>query len=332
MKDVLSQNEIDSLISALGNGGLESEQGKLILEEEKGLRKYDFRKPSKFSKEQMRTLQIIHENFARTLGNYLSAYLRNVVKLSVVSVSQVTYGEFINSLPIPTLMAVLNLSPQLGTAVLETNLQFVFPMIDLLCGGNGQITEKMRELTELEQNIMKNVYIKLLDNLRYTWEDFSKLEPVIETMETNPQYNQALASNETVALISLSSQIGENQGFINICFPFITLESIIPHLSAQHWFRNVSEKEGEQKINHLICRIQEVEVEAAVVLGETNISVEEFLDVQVGDVLPLDRSVGQDLNLYIGDSLKYKVQPGISGKKLAVQITGWVGEGGENHE
>jgi len=332
LKEVLSQSEIDSLISVLGSGDYDSEQSKLILEEDKGLRKYDFRKPSKFSKEQIRTLQIIHENFARTLGNYLSAYLRNVVKLKVVSVSQVTYGEFINSLPVPTLMAVLNLSSQLGTAVLETNLQFVFPMIDLLCGGDGKIPRKLRELTEIEQMVMKGVYIKILDNLRYTWGDIFKLEPVIESMETNPQYNQALASNETVVLITLSSQIGDSQGFVNICLPFITLEPVIPHLSAQHWFRNVSHKDGEQKLNRLTRRIEEVEVEGTVILGETNISVEEFLEVQVGDVLPLGRKVGQELNLYIGNSLKYKVQPGTSGKKIAVQITRWSGEVEEDDE
>lgn len=326
MKDVLSQTEIDSLVSALNTGEIEAEESQMMLEEEEEVKKYDFRKPSKFSKEQIRTLRIIHENFARTLGNFLSAYLRTVVQIKVESVSQVSYGEFINSLPIPTLMAVLNLSPQLGTAVLETNLQLVFPMIDLLCGGEGRIPKDLRELTEIERTVMKRVYVKMLDSLGYAWQDIYKLEPVIESLETNPQYNQTLASNETVALVTLSSQVGDTQGFINICLPFITLEPAIPHLSAQHWFRNVNQKEGENKVSQIKKRMENVEVNLTAVIGETSVSVEDFLGIQVGDVLPLETKVGEKLKLYAENSLKFKVQPGISGRKMAVQITDWTRE------
>ncbi len=325
MKDVLSQSEIDSLVSALDTGEIDSQEQELY-EEEKEVKKYDFRKPSKFSKEQIRTLQIIHDNFARSLGNYLSAYLRNVVQVKVESVSQVSYGEFINSLPVPTLMAVLNLSPNLGTAVMETNLQFVFPMIDILCGGAGQVPSKLRELTEIEQTVMQRVYYKVLERLRYVWEDFYELEPTIESLETNPQYNQALSSNETVALITMSTNIAESQGFINICLPFISLEPVMPHLSAQHWFKNISSKaEGEEKY-HLTSRVKDVEVTLFAVLGEAVISVEEFVELRVGDVLPLGRSVDEQLDLYIENSLKFKVQPGTSGKKNSVQITRWAEE------
>ena len=331
MKDVLSQSEIDSLVSALDTGEIESGEQELYIEAEQEVKKYDFRRPSKFSKEQIRTLQIIHDNFARSFGNYLSAYLRNVVQIKVVSVSQVSYGEFINSLPVPTLMAVLNLSPNLGTAVLESNLQFVFPMIDLLCGGTGQIPSNLRELTEIEQTVMQRVYYKVLDNLKYAWEDFYELEPTIDTLETNPQYNQALSSNETVALITFSTNIGDSQGFINMCYPFISLESAMPHLSAQHWFKNVSSKEQGEEKGHLTSRLKEVEVTLSAVLGEAVISVDEFVELQVGDVLPLGRKVDSQLDLYVGNKLKFKVQPGTLNKKNSVQITSWAEEAEDNH-
>ena len=326
MKDVLSQSEIDNLITALGSGDIESEGANLLEEELEDVKTYDFKRPNKFSKEQIRTLQIIHENFARTLGNFLSAYVRNVIKIEVASLSQVSYGEFINSLPVPTFMAVLSLSPQLGSAVLQTDLQFVFPIIDLLCGGEGQVPTKLRELTEIEQTMMKRVYTTILDNLKYSWHDITKLEPVIDTLETNPQYNQALASNETVVIVTLMSQIGDNQGFINICLPFISMEPIINQLSAQHCFRNVGHKPQKENTALLCQRIEGSEVELAVDLGETVISMKDFLEIQEGDVLPLGKSVGEELDLYVENQLKYKVLPGISGNKRSVQITRWVGE------
>lgn len=326
MKDVLSQSEIDALISALGTGDVESEEEQVALEEGKEVALYDFRRPSKFSKEQLRTLQVIHDNFARTLASFLSAYFRSVIQLNVVSVTQVSYGEFINSLTIPTLMGVLSLSPKMGTAVLETNLQFVFPMLDLLFGGEGRMTDRPRELTEIEQTVMKSVYAKIINNLIYAWQDVCQLEPVIESLETNPQYNQALASNETVVLITISSQMGDNQGFINLCLPFITLEPIIPHLSAQHWFRTASQKAQEEKRSLIYKRIEEVVVELTVFVGETVISVEDFLELQVGDVLPLWSRVGEEFDLYVANSHKYKVQAGTHGKRMAVQVTRWAEE------
>ncbi len=326
MKDVLSRLEADSLISSLGPGEMESEGVNPKAEGLEDINTYDFKRPNKFSKEQIRTLQIIHENFARTLGNFLSAYVRTVIKIEVTSISQVSYGEFINSLPVPTFMAVLRLSPQLGSAVLQTDLKFVFPVIDLLCGGEGQVSTNLRELTEIEQTMMKRVYTTILDNLKYSWQDITSLESVIDSLETNPQYNQALASNETVVIITLQSQVGDNQGFINICLPFISLEPVINQLSAQHCFRNMGHKPKKENMALLCQRIEGSEVELTVNLGETVISMKDFLEIQVGDVLPLEKSLGQELDLYVENSLKYKVLPGISGNKRSVQITRWVGE------
>lgn len=326
MKDELSKSEIDNLISALGSGEIEPEginPGKNYLGD---VKIYDFKRPNKFTKEQIRTLHIIHENFARTLGNFLSAYVRNVIKVEMVSITQVSYGEFINSLPVPTFMAVFNLSPQLGSAVLQTDLLFVFPIIDLLCGGEGQVPTMLRELTEIEQTMMKRVYTTILDNLKYSWQDLIKLEPVIDTLETNPQYNQALASNETAVIITLLGQIGVNQGFIKLCLPFISMEPVINQLSAQHCFRNIGHKPKKENMALLCQRIEGSEIELTVNLGETIISMKDFLEIQVGDVLPLEKSVGQELDLYVGNQLKYKVLPGISGNKRSVQITRWVGE------
>lgn len=324
MSDVLSQAEVDALISSLSKGEVQTQDEPEKQEETKNdkLKRYDFKTPSKFSKEQVRTLQIVHENFARNLGNFLSAYLRTPIQVSVVSVKQTSYGEFINALPSPTLLVAVQLSTELGTGIIETSPQFVFPLIDLLCGGVGEVVDEPRESTEIEQTMIQAVFTKILDNLKDAWGDVYELSPSIENMETNPHYNQTFASNETTILITLSVQIGNNQGFINICLPFITLEPVISRLSARHWFRGNTQKIEGDKFGTLVKRIEKTEAETIVILGKTVVNMEDFLGLQVGDVLSLNKKAGEGLDLYVRNSLKHKVQPGIVGKKMAVRIEG----------
>src|SRR5690554_5747980 len=243
MKDVLSQEEIDSLIQALSTGELDESEKKT---EEVSL--YDFKRPNKFSKEQTRTLLNIHENFARILSNFLTVYLRTNVQVKMESVSQITFEEFIFSLPSPTLMTIFSAGETMGSAMLETNPQFVFPIIDLLFGGRGEMPSAARELTEIELTVMRRILAKILENLRYAWEDVYELTPVIENMDTNPQFNQMIASSETVALMTFSTTIGEVKGLINLCFPYLTLEPVVPNLTSQHWFAATRMVEKDKKL------------------------------------------------------------------------------------
>jgi flagellar motor switch protein FliM len=323
VKEVLSQSEIDSLISALGSGKIEDEEKSADGSEHQS---YDFRRPSKFSKEQIRTLQIIHENYARILGNFLSAYLRVPVQIQLVSVSQVTYEEFIFSLPVPTLVTVFNMSAEMGKAMLETNPSFVFPLIDLVFGGEGKQLEKTRELTDIELTVMQQINNKLLQNLSYVWEDIALLEPRVENMDTNPHFNQMFASTETVALLSFSVQIKENQGLINLCFPFITLEKIMPKLTAQFWFKGSNQGAARYNENVIIKQLEKVNVELSAVLGRTTITLDDFLHFKEGDIIPLFRQQGEDLDIYVEGELIFKGQPGAQGQNLAIQITGWADE------
>ena len=280
MKDVLSQSEIDSLIAALATGELS--ESKTEEQETSPVRQYDFRRPNKFSKEQMRTLLIIHENYARVLSNFLTAYLRTSVQIKLESVSQVTFEEFIFSLPTPTLMSIFTASEAMGSAMLETNPQFVFPIIDLLFGGKGDIPKTIRELTEIELTVMRRVVMKILENLRYAWEDVYELTPRIDNMDTNPQFNQMIASTETVALMTFSTQIRESKGLINVCFPYITLEPVIPNLTAQHWFS--ASRTGEKDARLLERCLDPVEVGLTAVLGHTEVQMEDFLQFEVARI------------------------------------------------
>ncbi|MGI5875956.1 MAG: flagellar motor switch protein FliM [Dethiobacteria bacterium] len=320
-KDVLSQTEIDNLITALSVGEITDEvQEDSLLE----YRPYDFRRPSKFSKEQMRTLQVLHENYARMLGNFLSAYLRVPVQIRLSSVSQVTYEEFVFSLPIPTLVTVFNMSPEMGTAMLETNPAFVFPLIDIVFGGKGQLLEQSRELTDIEITVMKKLNSKLLDNLRYVWEDLADLSPEVETMDTNPQFNQMFASTETVALLTFNTFIKDNEGMINLCFPFITLEKIMPKLTTQYWFKQAHQDLSQSNARLVLNQLENVDVELSVILGNTTIALDDFLYFEEGDIIQLPRMEGDDFDVYIEGEHLFYGQPGANGQNMAVQITGRV--------
>lgn len=326
-KDVLSQNEIDSLINALSTGELEEDAGA----EEEEYQTYDFRRPTKFSKEQLRTLQIIHDNYARILGNFLTAYLRVPVKLEVESVSQVTYEEFIFSLPVPTLISIFNMSSEMGVAMMETNPPLVFSLIDLVFGGDGKSNPSPRELTEIELSVMEQLNTKLLDSLRYVWGGIAELEPQIESMDSNPQFNQVIAASETVALVTLSAEVQGQKGFINLSYPYITLERVISRLTAQQWFNQYQQTTYRLQPQDLKRCLADSMVDVKAVLGTTAITLEDFLHLQEGDVLQLNRLEGEPLEVCIEDKPMFQGQPGLKDNRLAVKISGWT-EGKESLE
>lgn len=330
-KDVLSQSEIDSLITSLGTGGYKEEEE--VTEGTEDYRSYDFRRPSKFSKEQMRTLQVIHGNYARRLGNFLSAYLRVPVQFQLLSASQVTYEEFVFSLPVPSLVTVFNMSPEMGNAMLETNPSFVFPLIDIIFGGEGRVVKQDRQMTDIEITVMKHINMKLLNNLSYVWEDIANLEPQVESMDTNPQFNQMCASTETVALLSFSTQIKDSEGLINLCFPYITLENIMPKLTAQFWFKQQTARDTSDSFKRdILKQLERANLELSAVLGKTTVTMGDFLKFREGDIIQLSRREGDDLDIYLQDELLFKGQPGQTyGQNLALQITNWANEEEAKH-
>ncbi|MDN5345252.1 MAG: flagellar motor switch protein FliM [Clostridia bacterium] len=320
MADVLSQSEIDALLQALNSGEVQAE----TIKEDAAPRtkKYDFRRPNKFSKEQLRTLYMIHENYGRLVANFLSAYLRANIQVKIVSVEQMTYEDFILSLPTPTLMNVFTAEPLKGSAVLETNMNFILPIIDLLFGGRGEMVATKRELTEIELHVLRRLNSRVLEQLNYSWSDIQELTPRLESMETNPQFTQAISPNETVAVVTLSTTISQYEGLLNLCLPYMLLEPVISRLSASHWFATAGEGEARPDYRGVVERILAwVPVELIAYCGRTRLPVRDFIQLQVGDVITLDRMVGEDLDLYIDGHPKFKVQPGVAAKKIAVQVT-----------
>lgn len=329
MSEVLSQNEIDALLTALSSGEIEIEDHNS--DEKQKARKYDFKRPNKFSKEHIRTLEMVHDNFARLISNYLTAHLRTSVQISVSSTDQITFEEFIHSIPNPTMLISFYLEPFTEVMMFETGPQFVFQVIDILFGGHGRDVIKTREFTEIEKSIMKKINIEMLENLKMAWEDIMDVNFKFDNIETNPVLNQVMAPSEPVALITFSVTIDNNQCFINMCIPYISVDKYIDKLIIQYK-TTTSIKDNDENRNKLEGTLNDVKVDTHVELGKTNITVSDFLGLCVGDCITLNKKTNDLLDYYIMDRQHFKVYPGTIGKNLAVQVEEIINEDVEEDE
>ncbi|PID16506.1 flagellar motor switch protein FliM [Sporosarcina sp. P34] len=317
--DVLSQNEIDALLSALSTGEMSAEEMKKE-EETRKVRVYDFKRALRFSKDQIRSLTRIHENFARLLTTYFSAQLRTYVQINVMSVDQIPFEEFISSIPNMTLINIFDVSPLEGNILMEVNPNVAYSMLERLMGGFGSSSGKTDNMTEIETKILTNLFERSFDSLREAWSGLIDIDPYLAEMEVNPQFLQMISPNETVVVISFNIMIGESSGMINMCIPHVVLEPIIPNLSVQYWMQtNKKEPTAEQSVE-LERRIKNATLPIVAELGKGQISIEDFLHLQLGDVISLDTSIEEPLTIRIGEKPKFTAQPGKLRNRMAVQI------------
>lgn len=319
MADVLSQSEIDALLSALSTGSLEPDE--LQKEEEKHkVKVYDFRSPQKFSKDHIRTLELIHDNYARIISNFLTAQLRKNVKVKIETVEQITYEEFIHSIPNPTIMTMFRMPPLTGTILFETNSQFSFQIIDVLLGGTGERNTVSKEFSDIDKNIMMQITSGMISNLKLAWEDILSVEPEVESLETNPAINQTLAPNEPVALVTFSVEMGKSNTFINICIPYLSIEKVLDKLVVQYWFQNEKDASGDEVREKIKEGLNPVEIEMSAELGCTHLTIDDFLNLSRGDIIRLDNKCTSPIKIYVEDQECYYAKPGITGKNLGVAV------------
>jgi len=323
MNEVLSQDEIDQLLTAISSGDSEADDFKPVNSARK-IKIYDFKRPDKFSKEQLRTVSNMHETFARLTTTSLSAQLRSLVHVHVASVDQLTYEEFIRSIPTPTTLAVINMDPLKGNAVLEIDPAITFCMIDRLFGGHGATTgNKNRDLTDIEQEVMEGVIVRILANIREAWTQVIDLRPRFAQIETNPQFAQIVPPTEMVVLVTLETKVGDEEGMMNFCIPYLVLEPIISKLSSQFWFSSVRKNSTTQYLGTIKQQLTDVNMDVVADIGNINLPIRDVLSLRVGDVVRLSTiKVGDPLTLSVGNKKKFYCQPGVVGKKMAVQITG----------
>jgi len=316
---VLSQDEIDALLSALSSGEIDVEDLEAEAEEHK-VKPYDFTRPNKFSKEQLSALEFIYENYSRIVSNYLSSSTRANIKMHQVSIEQVTYEEFIRSIPNPTLLLNFTMPPLGSILLLEINLKFALQVVELLCGGKPQKQMPVRELTDIELSIIQDILDHFISLMREAWQDVVEVSPVFEALQTNPQLNQTMSPSESVALITFVIEIGDTQSFANLCIPYMSIEKIIDKLDMQYWFKNQNLQNNLEYTSVIKEKLLSTEVELSIFMGSTKITVEDFMSMSVGDVVQLDRKTTDSLEMYVEDQLRFLVQPGIYKGKLAVQI------------
>lgn len=328
MGDILSQNEIDELLKALNTGEIDLQQIQTNTNEKK-VKSHDFKKPSKFAKDHIKTLYNINEIYARLVTTFLTGYLRTLVQVDVLEVQPLTYNEFSNSISNPAVLAVIDFAPLNGSMILEMNPAIAYALIDRILGGRGAAMEKIRGFTEIEIAIIERVIIQIMNLMREPWENVIAIRPRLEKIETNAQFAQIVSPTEIVALATLSAKVGEVEGMINLCLPYMVLEPVISKLSTRLWFSTFDKETTPETVEVIESKIKTTKVPVRAVLGKTTISVAEFLDLQIGDVIPLDSNVNGDLEVMVGDILKFYGKPGVKKNKVSLKITEVVKKEGE---
>ncbi|MBU8907003.1 flagellar motor switch protein FliM [Desertibacillus haloalkaliphilus] len=328
MADILSQGEIDALLSAISTGEMDADELKKE-ETEKKVKVYDFKRALRFSKDQIRSLSRIHENYARILTTYFSAQLRTFVQISVASVDQLPYDEFIRSIPKMTILNVFEAYPLDGRLLIEVNPNIAYAMLDRLLGGKGVSVNKVDNLTEIETKIMSQLFQRMLSSFQEAWSSVVDIDPIPEDIEVNPQFLQMVSPNETVVVISLSTTIAETTGMINICLPHVVLEEILPKLSVHYWMQTKKRQRDEGEVQVLEQTVRSAPLLIQAELGRSEISIEDFLQLGIGDVIELDQEIDKELVVRVGGDRKYLAQPGKHKNQLAVQVTEVVEEGEE---
>ncbi|QHS22256.1 flagellar motor switch protein FliM [Virgibacillus sp. MSP4-1] len=327
-EDVLSQNEIDALLSALSSGEMDADELKNE-EKEKKVRVYDFKRALRFSKDQIRGITRIHENYARLLTTFLSTQLRTYSSVSVASVDQIPYEEFIRSIPKQTILNIFSLAPLEGRILMEVNPNIAYAILDRVLGGKGVSFNKVENLTEIETKIMSAFFEKTIGTLREAWSSLMDIDPFLEDFEINPQFLQMVSPNETVVVISLNTSIGESSGMINICIPHIVLEPIISKLSVHYWMQNQASNAKPEDAKKISKQIKMAKVDVKAVLGESSITIDEFLQLKENDVIQLEQSIEEPLTVYVHQEPKFQAQPGKRKNNLAVQILNEINRGDE---
>lgn len=286
MGEVLSQSEIDNLLKALSSGELDVDEMKNT--EEKQVKNYDFARPSKFSKEHLRTLEIIFEHFGRLLSTNLPAYI------------------------------IMEMASNLG-----------FAIVDRLLGGAGNALDKERDFSEIELTILERIFTVCVNQLQEPWENVVKVNPRLERIETNSQFAQIISPSETIAIVTINIKIGDVEGLMNICLPYATLEPVMDKLNTKYWFSNMQEKDSNTYEDAIETVIDKAMIPIKAVLGTSKISVSDFVNLQVGDVIKIDKKVDQELEVYVGNIKKFTALPGYFENKYAVRVTNVIREESE---
>ncbi len=320
MAKILSQEEIDALLTTVSVGESEGESNSYEDAKLRSVVAYDFKHPNRVSKDQIRTLENMHDNFAGHFGSVLSTMLRTIVDVDLVSVDQITYSEFIMSLVAPSCTYTYSARPLDAVCLVDFNPTLTFALIDRMFGGHGKLLETERELTGIERSVMGRLVDRLYHELMRSWEHIVKVEIQQLSFETNPQFIQIVPPGETVVVISFQVKLFQSTGLLTMCYPYVSLEPIITKLSAQNWIDATKRKgaDSDRLIN--LNNLNEVDANVHAVLLDTAIKMREFLELKVGDIIRSERKIHLPIEVCVNQRRKFVARPGLAGKKRAFQV------------
>ena len=321
MAKILSQDEIDALLTTVSAG--ESESGAAGQFQDEKLRSivaYDFKHPNRVSKDQIRTLENMHDNFAGHFASALSSVMRTVADVDLVSVDQITYSEFIMSLVTPSCTYTFSALPLDGVCLVDFNPTLTFSIIDRLFGGRGKIMETERELTSIERSVMASLVGRMYTELKRSWENLVPLEIEQKSFETNPQFIQIVPPGETVVVISFQIKLFQSTGLLTICYPYVSLEPIVTRLSAQNWIDATKKKNLEKDRTTNVHNVKQVQAQMAAILLRSKLKMRDFLELKLGDIVPSEMKLDKSVEITVNRRKKFYARPGLAGKKRAFQV------------
>ena len=321
MADILSQEEIDALLEVVDDDADETEETieKPTISHQRQITLYDFKRPNRVSKEQLRAFRGIHDKMARALSSQISAIMRSIVEIQLHSVDQMTYGEFLMSLPSPTSFNVFSMKPLDGTGVLEINPSIAFSMIDRLLGGKGDPYEATREFSDIELNLLDTILRQMMQTLKDAWGPITEIFPTVDVKESSPNVVQIVAQNEIVIMVVMEIIIGHSSGMMNLCYPVISLESILSRLASRDiMLSETSSKKSRNK--ELQALLGGAKVNVTAMLGETKLMVKEILDLEVNDIIRLDRPADDTVIINVDGREKFLASIGLHRYRKTIEI------------
>ena len=319
MGDVLSQNEIDNLLAALSSGEIDANEIKDT--DTKVIKNYDFNRPSKFSKEHLRTLEIIFEHYSRLLSTSLPVYLRKNVQVEVINSEAQVYSEFSNALSNPVLLGIIDFAPLTGNIIVEIADNIGYAIVDRMLGGNGIPLEKSRDFSEIELVIIERIFTVVTNLLMEPWANVVKLTPRLQRIETNSQFAQIISPSEMASIITMNMRIGNIEGMINVCLPYEVLEPVIDKLNTKYWYSTVKVSDTTAYKAQIEIAINKARIPIKCELGRSTISLNDFINIQRGDIIKLNTKTSDELNVYVGNIRKFLALPGTSSDAYAVKIS-----------
>lgn len=329
MKEVLSQQEIDSLLKALDSGQMPTEEV-VEREDRNKVKPYDFRRPFKLSREYIDTLYMIFENFAKLSGISISNQILSNVEIKIIAVEQISYEEFLRSVPSSTIVGLFNSQPLLSNQLLALSPSLCMQIIEMMCGGvSSHAYDELSktDFTDIEITIMEEVIIGILKSYSIAWSEISEIEVELESVESNPQTVQAISPNEPVVLMTFAVEISEQKNYMNICIPYISFDSIMDKLSMRNRFKYNQGPLDEYK-ELLERHMMNIPVDVEVTLGKSIITVEDILQLESGDIIQLNMNINDPLKMYVENLEYYLVKPGQIDGKMAVEVVEYLEEEG----